>query len=29
MFIIGADEELIAFSQLQTAIHDFAVDAMS
>jgi hypothetical protein len=29
MFIIGADEELIAFSQLETAIHDFEVDALS
>jgi hypothetical protein len=29
MFIIGADEESIAFCDHKTAIHDFAVDAMS
>ena len=28
-FIVTADEKLTAFIELETAIHEFAVDAMS
>jgi hypothetical protein len=28
-FIVRADEKLTAFIELETAIHEFAVDAMS